>query len=731
VSLCSVPVWARNDVVTGSIRSRSAKHLPASWGRSVDLLAESWSSVSQSAAAIVALCLLICSFPSRSRAASASLPAATEDPWVEVRTPRFRVLSNAGEPTAIQVAHHLERLAEVLRGTTSGLRDSGQETRVYVFRDQTSFRPYLPYPEQVKDHIAGYETSGPDMQLIAYHLDPGPPSTLVVSHEYLHAVMERSVGRLPVWANEGIAEYYSTFEASGRQGKVGKSVLEYAGLLRQGMMPLDELFGTGYNSPDYTGARGGILYATSWALVHMLSLGDPGGSERFDHFISELGLGVSSKDALREIYGPNAADSISAALRVYVAQGRSYMEYQFPGGFEALAFHSRVLSRLEVLELLGELLARSEVTRALAREHLESAWRSDSSRALPCALLFELANKAGDRAAADHWLGALRASRDRDPRARGLAGEALVRDALRRANLGWPGTGPGSDQLEARRLLRYALESRPEAPEWLVPFALTYVEDGPDSTGIEQGIRALYFAQDCWPRRPDIFGGLSILMTRAGHRRSALRAYQNIPPGEDQAYWKYQAGKLLCVAAEGDAKDLARRGQAKAADSIITMVCEQVKESGVAKECSRFKEWLAKTGMREMMSDGSPQLAKPPAETAKISARTAAAVSEASSGREQAFVSIERALASGDYQTAEDLIAGMHRPAQASKSHLAHLDSLEAHARSLRRMSGADGLARAGQTQGACALYTLILGDRPPAALRREVEKKKLRLCGP
>src|SRR5262249_42944644 len=73
-------------------------------------------------------------------AAGAPFPAATYDTWIEVKSARFTIYSNAGEPAAVRAARHLERLAEVLRTTTSGLRvDGGPEVCVNLFRDLDSF----------------------------------------------------------------------------------------------------------------------------------------------------------------------------------------------------------------------------------------------------------------------------------------------------------------------------------------------------------------------------------------------------------------------------------------------------------------------------------------------------------------------------------------------------------------------------------------------------------------
>jgi len=41
------------------------------------------------------------------------------------------------------------------------------------------------------------------------------------------AVVSRSFGYLPVWANEGLAELYSTFESHGRSAVIGEPIMEH------------------------------------------------------------------------------------------------------------------------------------------------------------------------------------------------------------------------------------------------------------------------------------------------------------------------------------------------------------------------------------------------------------------------------------------------------------------------------------------------------------------------
>ncbi len=157
----------------------------------------------------------------RPSAAHAALPDAAGGPWVEVRSAHFTACSNTGELTATRVARHLERPAETIERTTTCSRvDGGRDIRVFVFRDRGASVPYSPFREPEGSQTGGSHVSGDDAEHIEFGIaaarsTQGLPEYArraaataddlrFSSHEYLHAVISRSFGYLPVWANEGL-----------------------------------------------------------------------------------------------------------------------------------------------------------------------------------------------------------------------------------------------------------------------------------------------------------------------------------------------------------------------------------------------------------------------------------------------------------------------------------------------------------------------------------------------
>src|SRR2546426_1249597 len=107
--------------------------------------------------------------------------------------------------------------------------------------------------------------------------------------------MTVNLPNVPVWFNEGIAEYYSTFQTGGNSVKVGLPIeghVDY--LMSHPMIPLRDLFQVDRESPEYneTG-RMGTFHVESWVVVHYLLNGNSAALRpRVGTFLDKLRGGV-------------------------------------------------------------------------------------------------------------------------------------------------------------------------------------------------------------------------------------------------------------------------------------------------------------------------------------------------------------------------------------------------------------------------------------------------------
>ena len=135
-------------------------------------------------------------------------------------------------------------------------------------------------------NLGGFFQAGQDLNFIALNLEASSDNPYhLIYHEYVHNLLNNFKVRFPPWLNEGLAEYYSTFEVTDGDKKIllGRAIENHILYLRQNkFLPLATLFTVDHNSPDYNeNSKKGVFYAESWALVHYLMLGNPERQKQF------------------------------------------------------------------------------------------------------------------------------------------------------------------------------------------------------------------------------------------------------------------------------------------------------------------------------------------------------------------------------------------------------------------------------------------------------------------
>lgn len=684
------------------------------------------------AATLAVLAALAAPAPAR-----AALAPAAQEPWVEARSERFRVFSNGGAAVAERAARRLERLADVLDRTTTGLRTDGRrEVRIFVFRDRDSFQPYQPFGGSESALSAGFHVASEDAGMIATFDDHGPYLGQFLAHEYLHEVLERGLGAVPVWLNEGLAEFYSTFEAKGQEAEIGLAIPEHVRWLRGRMLTARELFSVQFDSRSYQeGDRRGTIYAQSWGLVHMLYM-DRGDADRFSRLMNAVARGAASADAVRAVYGPNAPDSLSDALRRYVAQGGVYsLSWKFDTPFDAVAVRTREVPAAEALALLGELVAgMGPAHAAFAREHLEAAWAADSSASDAAGFLARTCARAGDAAAADRWEAAARRVAPAAPRGAAAYGAWLSRRRLESERYYWPARGTTPLARRARELLAPVVTARPEVLEWLVPYAFTFLEEKDD---VSEGVGSLILAREAWTHRTELEGALCVLQVRSGQLGAAEKLFAEISPGPNQAQWRAQAGWLIAHArldslpvwlhqrrfddAESTAVRLDRRLPVAAVHDFVDEVVTRIAQA-------RLEPPPAPASARANAPRGGAPGAPRSAEAGRGAPGQATGAPGAPARESENLETARRARAVGDWAGAEAAYAA-ERAATRDPAARARLAALEAEMRHQRRLEAAEALGAAGHPADACKLLDLILADRPSAATRAAVADKQKRYC--
>lgn len=311
-----------------------------------------------------------------------------KDKWINIRSKNFFLVGNASEKEIRKVATKLEQFRAVLTQAFPNIRfNSPVPTTVVVFRDHRSYTPFKP-----RSNTAGYFQAGPDVNYITLTTEiPGAefgrptsqggrdPAYEVIFHEYTHLLVNNSFDNAPLWFNEGLAEYYSSFIITDDQKIViGRNIGEHVYLLRDNkMLPLKTLFEVDHKSAHYNEAKKqGIFYAQSWALVHYLMIGKAGKADQLAKFLDLLNARVPVEDACKQAFGM-PIEAMEKELRNYVNQSR-YNE--LTGHFERkleieIANAPTVLTEAEAQAYLGDLLLHSY--RKDAYTYLQKALKLD------------------------------------------------------------------------------------------------------------------------------------------------------------------------------------------------------------------------------------------------------------------------------------------------------------------------------------------------------------------
>jgi tetratricopeptide (TPR) repeat protein len=262
----------------------------------------------------------------------AALPGFSRDKaetWIEVRSEHFIVNTNSNEKQARKIAGQFERMRSMFHAEFPKMQiDPPSPVIVLAIRDEKDFRALEPeeYLRKGQLKLGGLFLRAPDKNYVLMRIDAeGDHPYEVVYHEYTHLVLAKDAEWLPLWLNEGLAQFYETTSIHDKEVDIGQASQQNIMLLRQqSILPLATLFKVDQQSPYYHEEnKGSIFYAESWALMHMLIIKD--GHEK-THHISEyeqsLARGTDPIAAATTSFGD--LRQLEDALRKYVQQPAFY-----------------------------------------------------------------------------------------------------------------------------------------------------------------------------------------------------------------------------------------------------------------------------------------------------------------------------------------------------------------------------------------------------------------------
>jgi hypothetical protein len=292
--------------------------------------------------------------------------------WRRLRSDHFTAVGNAGHREMRDVLLELEGFRRALQRTFTPARSGpALATTVVVFKDDRSFAPFKPTDArgERRASVAGYFLSGPDVNYMAVAMHRDVTRTFqYLFHEYTHAVVRATIDAPPHWLNEGLAEFFSTFQARPREGYavIGRPPVNRLARLRSGrLLPLADVLTLG-QALDVDSDRAAAFYAQAWALVHFLLLGDEGRHRPgVAVLLDALGRGTPVDEAVRVAFGLPIADLERRLWGYGRRDGFEDLRIEDPEGGLPVRTTQEMMLESEVETLRRELIDR--VTRSSRR----------------------------------------------------------------------------------------------------------------------------------------------------------------------------------------------------------------------------------------------------------------------------------------------------------------------------------------------------------------------------
>jgi tetratricopeptide (TPR) repeat protein len=330
--------------------------------------------------------------------------------WVEVRSPHFTVVSDANEKQARHVLDQLERMRWVFEKLFPKANPpSAEPIEVLAAKNGKTFQSVEPAPYLGKGqlNLAGYFLNTQDRNYVLVRLDAEEEQHPFASiyHEYTHLQFSSIADWLPLWLNEGTAEFFQNTQVRDKDVLVGQPDTNNILYLRQAnLIPLKVLFKVDASSPYYhEEEKGSVFYAESWALTHYLNITDHDkGTHRLLDYQQLVSQHEDSVVAAEKAFGD--LNKLESALAYYI-HGGQYKEFVMNSAaapIDESSYKAEPLTAVQADAFRAEILANVQ-REGEARELAASVLKADPQNVRARETMGELEARSGKLDAARDW----------------------------------------------------------------------------------------------------------------------------------------------------------------------------------------------------------------------------------------------------------------------------------------------------------------------------------------
>ena len=273
---------------------------------------------------------------------------------MEVRSPHFSVVTDAGQRRGREVAQRFEQMRSVFGSLFLKEKiNTPVPLQIIAFRNEKEFRDFAPLWKGKPVRLSGLYQPGPDRNFILLDCSVEDPYS-VVFHEYAHLLLNGNYPPTQPWFDEGFAEFYSTIKVKGDAVEIGYPP-EYAPFMLRGAkwMSVADLFNVRHDSATYNqdNDHRSLFYAESWLVVHYL-FDQKKLKETGDYFDQVMNRQVPAPQAMRAAFGLDVKQ-FDHALSSYFATGVKVFTFPVPA-LEINDFAVRKLRSTDALAVFAD-----------------------------------------------------------------------------------------------------------------------------------------------------------------------------------------------------------------------------------------------------------------------------------------------------------------------------------------------------------------------------------------
>jgi Tfp pilus assembly protein PilF len=330
--------------------------------------------------------------------------------WFEVQSQHFVVITDSNEKQARRVASQFERMRSVFHLLMPNAADSpGSPIIVLALKDKKDLQTLEPEAYLAKGQLdlAGWFMRAPDKNYILLRLDAqGEHPFATVYHEYTHFMLRNMSEWMPLWLNEGLAEFYQNTDIQDKDVLLGQASADDILYLRQHqLLPLTTLLKVDQTSPYYhEETKGSVFYAESWALTHYIEISDAQkGTHRLQDYADLLVKKEDPVAAAQHAFGD--LTQLQKSLNGYISQGQFMMfKTNKVISVDESTFQTRPIATTDADAIRADVLVYNQRTKD-AQALIDSVLRDDPTNALAHETMGYLKFREGDIEGARKWYG--------------------------------------------------------------------------------------------------------------------------------------------------------------------------------------------------------------------------------------------------------------------------------------------------------------------------------------